>query len=177
MKRLGEIMGEPLEIERKWLIHYPSVDEMMKMPKYDYSEIQQTYTDYIEHNAYGRIRKRGKNGVFKYYKTFKKKITNLTRVEYEEEITEKEYLKIMQYKRKGFATIEKVRHTFDYCGLKYEVDVFPFWNDRAFMECEVNSEDKVILIPPCIKVIKEVSNDSRYNNSNLAQKVITENLE
>lgn len=59
-------MDEPLEIERKWLIHYPSVDEMMKMQNYDYREICQTYTDYVEHNAYGRIRKIGKNGVYEY---------------------------------------------------------------------------------------------------------------
>lgn len=170
-------MGEPLEIERKWLIHYPSVDEMMRMQNYDYREIWQTYTDYIEHNAYGRIRKIGKEGVFEYYKTFKKKITNLTRVEYEDKITEEEYSEILKYKRKGFATIEKVRHTFDYCGLKYEVDVFPFWNDRAFMECEVDSEDRIIPIPPCIKVIKEVSNDRRYNNSSLAENIITEKLD
>lgn len=44
------------------------------------------------------------------------------------------------------------------------------------MECEVNSEDVEIPIPPCVKVIKEVTDDSRYTNSNLAQKIITEDL-
>ena len=151
-------MNEPLEIERKWLIEYPSVDMMKNMTDYDYSEIEQTYTNYMEHSVYGRIRKRGKKGNYKFYKTFKKKITNLTRVEYEDEITEEEYNKII------------------YEGLKYEIDVFPFWNDRAFMECEVNSEDAKIPIPPCVKVIKEVTDDSRYTNSNLAQKIITEDL-
>ena len=169
-------MNEPLEIERKWLIEYPSVDMMKNMTDYDYSEIEQTYTNYMEHSVYGRIRKRGKKGNYKFYKTFKKKITNLTRVEYEDEITAEEYNKIMKHKREGFNTINKVRHTFIYEGLKYEIDVFPFWNDRAFMECEVNSEDAKIPIPPCVKVIKEVTDDSRYTNSNLAQKIITEDL-
>ena len=82
----------------------------------------------------------------------------------------------MKHKREGFNTINKVRHTFIYEGLKYEIDVFPFWNDRAFMECEVNSEDAKIPVPPCVKVIKEVTDDSRYTNSNLAQKIITEDL-
>lgn len=50
-------MSEPLEIERKWLIEYPSVDMMKNMTDYDYSEIEQTYTNYMEHSAYGRIRK------------------------------------------------------------------------------------------------------------------------
>ena len=63
-----------------------------------------------------------------------------------------------------------------YKGFKYEVDVFPFWNDRAFLECEVESEDTEIPIPSCVMIIKEVSFDSRYKNSVLAQKITTEKL-
>ena len=44
-------MNEPLEIERKWLIEYPSVDMMKNMTDYDYSEIEQTYTNYMEHSV------------------------------------------------------------------------------------------------------------------------------
>ncbi|MGN0477016.1 MAG: CYTH domain-containing protein [Ruminococcus sp.] len=169
-------MGEPLEIERKWLIEYPNVEELSKMEDYDYTEIWQTYTDYMEHNAFGRIRKRGKDGKYTYTKTFKRKISDLTRVEYEEEITPEEYKKIMEYRKKGYNTINKVRHTFMYKGFKYEVDVFPFWDDRAFLECEVDSEDTEIPIPDCVKVIKEVSFDPRYKNSVLAQKIIREKI-
>lgn len=169
-------MGEPLEIERKWLIEYPNVEELSKMEDYDYTEIWQTYTDYMEHNAFGRIRKRGKDGKYTYTKTFKRKISDLTRVEYEEEITPEEYKKIMEYRKKGYNTINKVRNTFMYKGFKYEVDVFPFWDDRAFLECEVDSEDTEIPIPDCVKVIKEVSFDPRYKNSVLAQKIIREKI-
>lgn len=170
-------MAEPLEIERKWLISYPNVDKLAEMDNFDYSEIEQTYTTYMEHNAYGRIRKRGKKGVYRYYKTFKRKISDLTRVEYEEEITESEYLEIMKKKRQGFNTISKIRYVFDYSGFTYEVDVFPFWRDRAFMECEMKSEDTAVPIPPCVHIIKDVSEDKRYRNSYLAQKITTENLE
>ncbi|MGN0459587.1 MAG: CYTH domain-containing protein [Ruminococcus sp.] len=169
-------MGEPLEIERKWLIEYPNIEELSKMDDYDYTEIWQTYTDYMEHNAFGRIRKRGKDGKYTYTKTFKRKISDLTRVEYEEEITPEEYKKIMEYRKKGYNTINKVRHTFMYKDFKYEVDVFPFWDDRAFLECEVDSEDTEIPIPDCVRIIKEVSFDSRYKNSVLAQKITTEEL-
>ena len=48
-------MNEPLEIERKWLIEYPSVDMMKNMTDYDYSEIEQTYTNYMEHSVYGEF--------------------------------------------------------------------------------------------------------------------------
>lgn len=169
-------MSEPLEIERKWLIHMPDIEKLSEMDNFDFSEIEQTYTTHVEHNAYGRIRKRGKNGIYKYYKTFKRKITELTRVEYEEEIEESEYLEIMKEKRVGFHTISKVRYVFTYKGFTYEVDVFPFWNDRAFMECEVDSEDTEIPVPPCVKIIKDVSNDKRYRNSYLAQVITTEEI-
>jgi CYTH domain-containing protein len=170
-------MAEPLEIERKWLIHYPNIEAMSQMVGFDYSEIEQTYTSHIEHNAYGRIRKRGKKGKYKYYKTFKTKISDLTHIEYEEEIDENEYLEIMKEKRQGYNTISKVRYVFDYQGFTYEVDVFPFWTDRAFMECEIESEDTQIPIPTCVDIIKEVTYDKRYRNSALAQSIITEDLE
>lgn len=176
MPKGGKAVNEPLEIERKWLIEYPNTIELSKMEDYDYTEIWQTYTDYMEHNAFGRIRKRGKKGEYTYTKTFKRKISDLTRVEYEEEITKAEYDKIMEYRKKGYNTINKVRHTFMYKGFKYEVDVFPFWSDRAFLECEVDSEDTEIPIPSCVRIIKEVSFDSRYKNSALAQKITTEKL-
>lgn len=170
-------MNEPLEIEHKWLIKYPNINSLSKMDSYDYFEIEQTYTDYMEHNACGRIRKIGKKGDYSYYKTFKRKLTDLTRVEYEDKIDEEEYLSIMKYKKQGYNTIEKVRHIFIYNGLKYEVDIFPFWSDRAFMECEVESEDTTVCIPPCVDVIKEVSSDKRYRNSVLAQTITNEVLE
>ena len=169
-------MSEPLEIERKWLIRFPSVEEMQKMDNYNFTEIEQTYTSHMEHNAYGRIRKRGKKGCYTYTKTFKRKISDLTRIEYEEEITQEEYLELLKKKKKGFNTISKVRHTFVYMGFTYEIDVFPFWKDRAFMECEVKSEDTQIPVPPCVDIIKEVSFDDRYRNSCLAQVIITEEI-
>ena len=169
-------MAEPLEIERKWLIRFPNLDKLSKMEDYDYTEIEQTYTDHIEHNTCGRIRKRGKEGKYTYTKTFKKKISDLTRVEYEDEIEREENLEIMKKKKRGYNTISKVRHTFTYKGFLFEIDVFPFWNDRAFMECEVDREDISIPIPPCVEIIKEVSFDKRYRNSYLAQIITTEEI-
>ena len=48
-------MSEPLEIERKWLIEYPSVDMMKNMTDYDYSEIEQTYKAVIEQHGQQRM--------------------------------------------------------------------------------------------------------------------------
>ncbi len=169
-------MDKPLEIEHKWLIEYPDISKLAKMENFSYSEIEQIYISHKEHGVKGRIRKRGKNGNYKYYKTFKKRITNMTRIEYEDEITEEEYRTLAKTKRSGYNVISKIRYVFTQYGFTYEVDVFPFWNDRAFMECEVESEDVFVPIPDCVHVIKEVTNDSRYKNASLAVKKVTEEL-
>ena len=89
-------------------------------------------------------------------------------MEIESEISEKEYTDLKKHCREGFGVIEKTRHVFDYKGLTFELDIFPFWNDKAFLEAEVSSEDIEIPIPDFIEVIKEVTEDISYRNSALA---------
>lgn len=157
-----------IEIERKYLIKMPDMEKLRQTDNYDFSEIEQVYVSDTMDGMFGRIRKRGKNGVYKYYKTFKKDVTVVTRIEIESEISEKEYKELKKHCREGFGIIEKTRHVFDYKGQTFELDIFPFWNDKAFLEAEVSSEDTEIPIPPFIKVIKEVTEDLSYRNSALA---------
>lgn len=157
-----------IEIERKYLIKMPDMEKLRQTDNYDFSEIEQVYVSDTMDGMFGRIRKRGKNGVYKYYKTFKKDVTAVTRIEIESEISEKEYKELKKHCREGFGIIEKTRHVFAYKGQTFELDIFPFWNDKAFLEAEVSSEDTEIPIPPFIKVIKEVTEDLSYRNSALA---------
>ena len=157
-----------IEIERKYLIKMPDMEKLRQTDNYDFSEIEQVYVSDTMDGMFGRIRKRGKNGVYKYYKTFKKDVTVVTRIEIESEISEKEYKELKKHCREGFGIIEKTRHVFAYKGQTFELDIFPFWNDKAFLEAEVSSEDTEIPIPPFIEVIKEVTEDLSYRNSALA---------
>ena len=157
-----------IEIERKYLIKMPDMEKLRQTDNYDFSEIEQVYVSDTMDGMFGRIRKRGKNGVYKYYKTFKKDVTAVTRIEIESEISEKEYKELKKHCREGFGIIEKTRHVFAYKGQTFELDIFPFWNDKAFLEAEVSSEDTEIPIPPFIEVIKEVTEDLSYRNSALA---------
>ena len=103
-----------------------------------------------------------------YIYTFKEKISDLTRYEFEKAITREEYLQLLTRKTPDTITIEKDRHSFSYAGLTYELDIYSFWEDRATLEAEVDSEDTPIPIPPCVELIKEVTLDRRYNNSQLS---------
>ena len=92
----------------------------------------------------------------------------MTRLEFEHEIGEAEYLELLSRRTPNTVTIEKDRHIFDYAGLTYALDVYTFWDEQATLEAEVDSEDTPIPIPPCVELIREVTHDRRYNNSQLA---------
>ena len=56
----------------------------------------------------------------------------------------------------------------------FEIDVYPFWTDRAIMEIELDSEEREVMLPPFIEVIKEVTGDGRYTNAAIAREVPAE---
>jgi CYTH domain-containing protein len=51
----------------------------------------------------------------------------------------------------------------------FEIDVYPFWKDKAILEIELNDENTKISFPKEIKVIKEVTEDEAYKNASLAR--------
>lgn len=163
-----DINQAPLEIERRFLIEYPDLDALRRMPGYRVRHISQTYLRSDDDFVGGRIRKVVEDGRTSYIYTYKERLTDMTRREYEKEISFEEYSDLLTRKRKHTITIEKDRHIFEYAGLVYELDVYDFWDDKASMEAEVESEDVPIPIPPCVTLIKEVTDDRRYNNSRLA---------
>ena len=164
-----DINRAPLEIERKFLIAYPDVDALRRMPGYRVVHISQTYIDPAGDCPGGRIRKIVEGDKVSYVYTFKRRLSELTRREYERELSADEYDRLLALKADGTVTIEKDRHIFEYSGLTYELDVYAFWDDKATLEAEVDSEDANIPMPPCVSLIKEVTLDRRYNNSRLAR--------
>ena len=163
-----DINSAPLEIERKFLIEYPDIERLKDMPDYRCVHMEQSYLQADDSFVGGRIRRiSGDNGV-KYVYTYKMKLSDLTRREFEREITQAEYEELLKRRIADTITIEKDRHSFSYAGLTYELDVYRFWSDRATLEAEVESEDTPIPIPPCVTLIKEVTHDRRYNNSQLS---------
>jgi CYTH domain-containing protein len=50
----------------------------------------------------------------------------------------------------------------------FEIDIYPFWNDKAILEIELSDENTEIKFPKEINVIKEVTDDESYKNASLA---------
>ncbi len=161
----------PLEIERKFLIRMPNLAQLSYMEGVRIKEITQTYLLSIDKRN-SRVRKSIEQSKVSYTKTSKKKLSALSHFEEEYEITEDDYNEELKRKDPSKNTVFKVRYCIPLSdGHIAEIDIYPFWNDRAVLEIELASEEESFIIPEFVSVIKEISLDGRYKNTNLAKEI------
>lgn len=171
---LKEVTGfigipEPLEIERKFLIKYPNIDFLANMNTCRKIPITQAYLNTPEEGIF-RVRKRGNGKDAVYIKTVKIKINDLKRIEKETYLSEQEYKDYLARKEYVTGIISKDRYCIVYNDMYFELDVYPFWNDKATLEIELLSENQSYELPPFLSLIREVSHEPEYRNVALAQK-------
>ena len=164
---------EHLEIERKYLIRMPSSALLGKLPV---SGIEQVYI-LTPDGTRERIRRRDYGDRIVYTHTAKRRLSDLTRVEIEREITAGEYGRLLAQADPTRCPVRKKRYLYDYDAQRFEIDVFPFWEDRALMELELENEGQEIRLPPEIGIIREVTSDGRYTNSAIAREIPRESVE
>lgn len=157
----------PIEIERKYLIRKPNLQELAQHVSITVVQIVQTYLKSVD-SIERRVRQRGQNGDFSYYLTEKREISSLKRAESEKKISQKEYLRYLTEMDTSLSPIVKDRICFAYNGQYFEVDLFEFSNDFALMEIELTTENTSVDLPDFIKVEKEVTDDPHYRNHSLA---------
>ena len=155
------------EIERKFLIGYPDLNILERYPK---SDIAQTYLK-TNDGMTSRVRKRTSNGDTKYIFTEKKRVTDVTCIENERELSADEYEELLKLADPERRTVYKTRYCVPFGGREVEVDIYPFWNDRAIAEVELESEDEAVSLPDFIKVIRDVTAEKRYKNAAIAKKI------
>lgn len=156
------------EIERKFLIRYPG-EALLRRARG--SRITQTYLKKSAPGVSERVRKRESGDECVYTHTVKTHINDLRRLEVEDEISREEYERLLLRADPARRTIEKQRWCLDYRGQLFEIDLFPFWRDRALMEIELTDEAQPVEPPPEIEILKEVTHDRRYTNSSLAKSI------
>jgi len=162
--------SQPLEIERKFLIECPDTSLLDKMSGGNRSEISQTYLE-SEKGVSERVRARTRDGVTVYTHNVKIKLSSMMRIENEDVVSEEEYNQLLNRADKSCRTIEKVRYCVPHGDFVCEIDIFPFWKDKAFLEIEMPSEDTEITLPDFVKLIREVTDDNRYTNHALAKEI------
>lgn len=162
---LGE--PEPFEIERKFLIEYPDIGWLRSLPNCKPVEIIQTYLR-SDNGDEVRVRQRGTDGHYIYFQTTKHTVSGIRRIETERRLSASEYLRLLMEADTTKRQIRKTRYCLTYENQYFEIDIFPFWTDKAILEIELKSEDESIRFPGKIRILKEVTDDADYRNSALA---------
>ena len=171
IREITSFLGEPvpMEIERKYLIAYPDVKALERMPNCCRVDIVQTYLRCEGEDEEVRIRQRGSSGNYIYFRTRKRRVSGLKRVEVEERLSKEEYLALLVQADPAYRPVHKQRYCLSDNGLYYEIDVYPEWKDQALLEVELHSETQKVVFPDCVKVIREVTDDPSYSNHSLAK--------
>ncbi|MGM9653084.1 MAG: hypothetical protein ACI3XP_05550 [Eubacteriales bacterium] len=162
--------GSPIETERKYLIRYPDTAALAAMEGARVLSLRQTYL-LGDEGVTARVRRTEEAGRVRYTYTEKRRISALSAYETEYEISAAEYDKRLAHADPARRPIEKTRYVIPCGALRCEIDVYPFWQDRAILEIELPREDTPVVLPDYVSLIADVSGDARYKNSALAVSV------
>lgn len=167
---LGE--PSPSEIERKFLIKKPSDKMLNSLDFSSKSEITQTYLK-SNGNTERRLRQRGndKDG-YTFYYAEKTPVSEIERIEKDEKIDIRKYVSLLNEADTSLHQIQKTRYAFLYKNQYFELDIYPFSDEYAILEIEVQNEDDEIQLPDFLEYVKEVTNDNSYKNHSLAKTLI-----
>ena len=165
----------PLEIERKWLIRMPEAAQLKE--KADrIIEMEQVYLTGGAPGVSMRVRKSTEQGCVTYHRNEKQRLSDCVRIEREAEIDGQHYNILLGFADPKLRKIEKTRYCVPLGELTAEIDVFPFWTDRAFCEVELPCEDAPVTLPHWLDVVREVTEDKRYTNLALAREIPMEDI-
>ena len=159
---------ENIEIERKYIIEIPDLKLISEMPSYTVSKIEQIYLSSPMHVTH-RVRRRAYEGRVEYTETKKVRIDKTSSYEDEKQITCEEYIALAKNMAKDTLPLIKVRHTFEYLGQVFEIDVYPNWSGTCVMETELSTSDTVVSMPPFIHIVREVTGDKKYSNASMSR--------
>lgn len=156
------------EIERKFLIAYPDASVLTSLEGCRVKRIRQTYLQASEGET-RRVREVHEGERVRYVYTLKKRVSMIRAVEEERSLTADEYQSLLAEADHTLRPILKTRYAVPFDGKTLEIDLYDFWQDRATLEVELESENEPLTLPSYIKVIREVTEDARYKNVNLAR--------
>lgn len=158
-------MAKGLEIERKFLVEFPDIEKLDVKRRIN---ITQTYLHRGKNDSQRRVRCLEEDGKVFYTYTEKIFISPAIREETECEISGAEYRKLLSDSDCRLVPVTKTRICFNYKNQFFELDTYPFSKDLAIMELELGSPEQVIDFPDSVRVIKDVTADSRYSNASLS---------
>ena len=170
LRAVYDTVGQPVpeEMWHKYLIERP--DEAFLSERYHAAgiDMMQTYLSQTSPNIVRRIRQQKNGGEYLYFYT-EKHYTGDGQWETERPISSKEYIQYLMEGDVAMHAVHKVKYRFTYNGKRFEIDVYPFSQEHAIMRAALLEGDGAVDAPPEIKILREVTNDPAYRNSQLAK--------
>ena len=166
---ISSFLGEsaPYKAQRKFLIEYPDVLMLENLKKCTRVEISQTYLRSPSGKEI-RIRQRGGNGHYIYFQKMLRNPADPTKVNIERRLDKDEYLKLLMEADPSMRQIRKTRYCLTYHRRYFELDLYPFWKDKAVLKVPIQAEDDEIRFPKWVKILSEITDDEHYTNLALA---------
>lgn len=161
-----------LEVERRWVLDGEPALAHPVLRSVDTIEITQTY---LAKPAGGEPRARVRrivaaDGGVRHVWTAKRRLSSLVRVEREVEIDEVTYHDLRQRADPRRAVVEKVRRSFPYGGLRFELDHLVAPVDCWLLEVELDDLHQEVVLPPFVGAAREVTDEAGFTNAALARR-------
>ena len=165
----------PLEIERKFLVHNPVLDQLLVRSDIHIAEIDIEQIYLTADGKFGRrVRKRGQNGRDVYYLTKKYDVEPSVRIELERGITPLQYYYFVRDECDvSRETIRKKRYCFLWNSQYFELDVFlepARLCGLTLLEIELTDKNDRIDIPGFMGTVTDVTEDPAFTNRVLAKR-------
>lgn len=161
----------PIEIERKFLLTKQDAEELLRTYKAEVSKIEQIYIENPDNEDELRIRCKSQGFHAHYYLTRKQSIPGIQRSEIEKIISPTDYARMKQRQKPRTEIIRKKRYCFIANNQHWELDIFLEPHNLKglyLLEIELTEENDKFELPSFIKGAKEVTEDTKYRNSQLA---------
>lgn len=173
MDSIYAMLGEPIPIDtfRKYLVEMPDLDKLQKEFNSSKVDIIRTYLLNKDNSNERSILQRGSFGNFAFYYMEKRHFSGYDRIEVERMISAKEYTALISQADTRVKQISKTRYCFIWNNMYYELDVFPFWNDKAILKIQPTDKGPKMEVPQFLRVIEDITDNMSYTNYSLAQNI------
>ena len=170
VKSIYEFLGKSYPIQKQYKFLVDKIDlnaiEDLHIVKL---ELEQFFTDVFD-TENTMVRKTIKDGDSTYSRTVKKDTVKVSeRVTTSRRISEKEYMELVNYSLDK--PIKKRRYCFAYKNQYYKLDIFEEPKELVILEVEFTNNSKEIFIPEFISVKKDITEDIKYRNISLYEKI------
>ena len=166
LTEISKVVGLPQPVQEERIFRVEIIGEI---PECSESEITQTYL-VAEPGCEVRLRRREWSGgkVVNVHRS-KKRISDTEVIETERQVDNNLYEQMLQQADPYRATIRKKRQSFIWKGQFFQIDTFhsPV-GDLVMMETKGVTEKETVNFPPFVRVIEDVTGNSRYLNYNIA---------